>query len=56
MANQNPGLGSPSHPCELLKLGLEISERTVSRYLSRLPGSGGTAQLWRTLLKNHRED
>jgi len=38
-----------------VKLGLEISERTVSRYLSRLHRSDGAAQLWRTFLKNHRE-
>ena len=40
---------------ELLKLGFEISERTVSRYLSQLHRRDGTAQLWRTFLKNHRE-
>ncbi len=34
---------------------LEISKRTVSRYLARLHRGDGAAQLWRGLLKNHRE-
>jgi len=38
-----------------VKLGLEISARTVSRYLARLHRRDRAAQLWRTFLKNHRE-
>jgi hypothetical protein len=38
-----------------MKLGLEISERTVSRYLSRMRRTDGPTQLWRSFLKNHRE-
>ncbi len=33
MANENPTWGVPRIHGELLKLGPEISERTVSRYL-----------------------
>ena len=55
MAKENPTWGAPRIHGELLKLGIEISERTVSRYLSRLHRSEGPAQLWRTFLKNHRE-
>jgi putative transposase len=55
MASENPTWGAPRIHGELLKLGLEISERTVSRYLSRLQRSDAAAQLWRTFLKNHRE-
>jgi putative transposase len=55
MASENPTWGAPRIHGELLKLGLEISERTVSRYLSRLQRSDGAAQPWRTFLKNHRE-
>ena len=55
MANENPTWGAPRIHGELLKLGFEISERTVSRYLSRLHRRDGAAQLWRTFLKNHRE-
>jgi putative transposase len=55
MANENPTWGAPRLHGELLKLGLEISERTVSRFLARLHRRDGVAQLWRTFLKNHRE-
>jgi hypothetical protein len=37
MASENPTWGAPRMHGELLKLGFEISERTVSRYLVRLP-------------------
>src|SRR5204863_1922125 len=36
---------------ELLKLGITISERTVSRYLSGRPTA--RSQTWRTFLVNH---
>ena len=55
MASENPTWGAPRIHGELLKLGLEISERTVSRYLSRSHPNGGAAQRWRTFLNNHRE-
>jgi putative transposase len=55
MASENHTWGAPRIHGELLKLGLEISERTVSRYLSRSHRNGRAAQLWRTFLKNHRE-
>jgi len=55
MARENPTWGAPRIHGELLKLGFEISERTVSRYLSRSPRNGRAAQLWRTFLRNHRE-
>jgi hypothetical protein len=35
MAGENPPWGAPRIHGELLKLGFEISERTVSRYLLR---------------------
>ena len=55
MASENPTWGAPRIHGELLKLGFQISERTVSRYLVRLHRRGGTAQLWRAFLNNHRE-
>jgi hypothetical protein len=55
MASENPTWGAPRIHGELLKLGFEISERTVSRYLSRSARNGSAAQLWRTFLRNHRE-
>jgi transposase InsO family protein len=47
-------VGRPAHPGELLKLGIEISERTVSRLMPkrRTPPS----QTWRTFLDNHIRD
>jgi putative transposase len=44
-------VGSPAHDGELRKLGIEISERTVSRLLAQL--SRPPSQTWRTFLANH---
>jgi len=56
MARENPSWGAPRIHGELLKLGFEISERTVSRYLARrLPRAGDAAKNWLAFLKNHRE-
>ena len=53
MANANPLWGAPRVHGELLKLGLDISDTTVSRYMlrSRKPPS----QTWRNFLDNHIE-
>ena len=55
MASEKPHLGRSRIHGELLKLGFSISERTVSRYLSRSHRNGNVDQRWRTFLKNHRE-
>jgi putative transposase len=55
MARENPIWGAPRIHGELLKLGLEVSERTVSRYLARLGRRGDAGQRWLIFLKNHRE-
>jgi transposase InsO family protein len=56
MARENPSWGAPRIHGELLKLGFEISERTVSRYLARrLPRPGDGAKNWLAFLRNHRE-
>jgi putative transposase len=51
MAEANPLWGAPRIHGELLKLGIEISERTISRLMPtrRKPPS----QNWRTFLENH---
>jgi transposase InsO family protein len=51
MATANPLWGAPRIHGELLKLGLDVSERTVSRLIPkrRSPPS----QTWRTFLANH---
>jgi putative transposase len=54
MAIDNPTWGAPRIHGELLKLGFDVSERTVSRYLERIrPEPRRTAsQTWSTFLKN----
>ena len=52
MAKANPSWGAPRIHGELLKLGIDIGERSVSRFMppkSRKPPS----QTWRTFLDNH---
>ncbi len=53
MAVDNPSWGTPRIHGELLRLGFEVSERTVSNLMPwRLPNSK-PSQTWRTFLKNH---
>jgi putative transposase len=51
MSLANPRWGAPKIHGELLKLGIEVSEATVAKYMAknRRPPS----QAWRTFLKNH---
>jgi transposase InsO family protein len=53
MSQENPLWGAPRIHGELLKLGFELAESTVSKYMirRRLPPS----QSWRTFLRNHAE-
>ena len=54
MASDNPTWGAPRIHGELLKLGFDVSERTVSRYLERIrpePRRTGS-QTWSTFLRN----
>lgn len=51
MAAANPLWGAPRIHGELCKLGIELSERTVSRLLRR--PRRPPSQTWRTLLTNH---
>ena len=55
MALENPTWGAPRIHVEIRKLGLEVSERTVSRYMRRRPAHPDARQRWRTFLANHRE-
>jgi transposase InsO family protein len=52
MANDNPLWGAPRIHGEMLKLGFDISEATVQRYIPRKPPRT-TGQRWKTFLKNH---
>jgi putative transposase len=54
MAAANPLWGAPRIHGELLKLGLDVAERTVSRLMpKRRPEP---SQTWRTFLANHARD
>jgi putative transposase len=54
MAAANPLWGAPRIHGELLKLGIEISERTVSRLMPKRRTQ--PSQTWRTFLANHVRD
>jgi putative transposase len=51
LSRENPLWGAPRIPSELLKLGIDIGETSVSKYMirRRQPPS----QTWRTFLENH---
>jgi hypothetical protein len=51
MSTENRLWGAPRIHGELLKLGIAVSERTVSRYLP--DRTKGRSQTWRTFLANH---
>jgi len=55
MAEENAGWGAPKIHGELLKLGLEVSERSVARYLRRIRRRGDPGKRWLAFLQNHRE-
>jgi putative transposase len=55
MVEENAGWGAPRVHGELLKLGFDVSERTVSRYLRRLYPREQARKLWAAFLRNHRE-
>jgi putative transposase len=52
MAHANPLWGAPRIHGELVKLGITISEREVSRLIPRVPRKP-PSQTWRTFLNNH---
>src|SRR5262249_7073659 len=54
MALANPPWGSPRIHGELLKLGFDVSQRTVARLMPRRPKP--PSQTWRTFLQNHVTD
>src|SRR5467141_5041415 len=54
MALANPLWGAPRIHGELLKLGLDVSQRSVARLMPRRPKP--LSQTWRTFLQNHLAD
>ena len=53
MSKENRLWGAPRIHGELLKLGFEIAESTVSKYMVRRRGP--PSQTWRTFLRNHAD-
>ncbi len=53
MSSANPLWGAPRIHGELLKLGIEVSQGTVAKYMVRRRGT--PSQNWRTFLRNHAE-
>ena len=51
MARENPLWGAPRIHGELLKLGMQVSQATVAKYLART--ARPPSQSWRTFLANH---
>jgi hypothetical protein len=53
MSLENPLWGAPKIHGELLKLGIEVAQSTVSIYM--VPGQDRPLQTWKTFLRNHME-
>ena len=51
MSLANPLWGAPRIHGELLKLGIEVAQSTVAKYMAR--GRGPPGQSWKTFLRNH---
>ena len=55
IVGENPTWGAPRIHGELLLLGFDISERTISRCMRRAPRDPQPAKRWLAFLRNHRE-
>jgi putative transposase len=55
MVAESPTWRAPRIHGELLMLGYNLSERSVSRWMRRAPPSPEAGQRWLTFLRNHRE-
>jgi hypothetical protein len=51
MSFENPLWGAPRIHGELLKLGIDVAQSTVSKYM--VPRQGRPLQTWKTFLRNH---
>ena len=55
MVTENPSWGAPRIHGELLMLGFDVSERTISRWMKRAQRNPEPAKRWITFLRNHKE-
>jgi len=54
MSSENPVWGAPRIHGELLKLGFEVAQSSVAKYMVKRPGP--PSQGWGTFLRNHAPD
>jgi hypothetical protein len=54
MSIENPLWGAPRIQGELLKLGFEVAQSSVAKYMVKQPRP--SSQRWRTFLRNHAQD
>ena len=54
VARENPTWGAPRIHGELLMLGFDVAERTISRWVRRYPRKPDPSQRWLAFLRNHR--
>jgi len=55
MVAENSTWGAPRIHGELLMLGFDFSERTISRWMKQVPRDTERAKRWLAFLRNHRE-
>jgi putative transposase len=55
MVAENPTWGAPRIHGELLMLGFDVCERSISRWMKRAPRDPEPARRWLAFLRNHRE-
>jgi hypothetical protein len=55
MVAENPTWGAPRIHGELLMLGFDVSERTISRWMRRAPREPKPTKRWMAFIRNHRE-
>jgi putative transposase len=49
-------MGCGTELAELLKLGLQVSKRTIQKYLKQMPRLRPSGQTWSTFVRNHAAD
>src|SRR6201998_4550823 len=55
MMAENPTRGAPRIHGELLMLGFDVSERSISRWMKRAPRDPELARRWQPFVRNHRD-
>src|SRR6266853_942681 len=55
MVAENPTLGAPRIHAELMMLGFDVSDRTVSRWTRRAPRDPEPGKRWLAFQRNHQE-